>query len=76
MPIDSLKARMFRIKQANGLDLSTAFPTSPRRLTYSAALFVFHQISRPEGPGKQATNDDGLPHVARLERPVISWTHH
>jgi hypothetical protein len=62
MPIYSLKARLFRIKQANGLNLSTALTTSPSRFTYSAALFVFHQISRPAGPGKQATKDDGLPH--------------
>jgi len=31
-PNYSLKARMLRIKQVNGLDFSTAFPTSPRRL--------------------------------------------
>ena len=32
MPNYSLKARMLRIKQANGLDFSTAQPTSPRRV--------------------------------------------
>jgi hypothetical protein len=61
MPIYSLKARLFRIKQANGLNLSTALTTSPSRFTYSAALFVFHQISRPAGPGKQATRTDACP---------------
>ena len=62
MPIDSLKARMFRIKQASGLDLSTAGSTSPRRSFHSPALCVFHEISRAAGPSQQATKDDGLRH--------------
>src|SRR5260370_13046766 len=61
-PNYSLKARMLRIKQANGLDFSTALPTSPCRLHYSATHHVFHEISRPPGPLQQATNNDRLPH--------------
>ena len=61
MPIHSLKARMFRIKQANGLDLSTALTTSPRRFSHSPALCVFHEVSRAAGPSQQATRSDGLP---------------
>ena len=62
MPIDSLKARMFRIKQASGLDLSTAGSTSPRRSFHSPALCVFHEISRVAGPFQQVTKYDGLRH--------------
>jgi hypothetical protein len=53
---------MLWIKQANGLDFSTAKPTSPRSPSHSAMLPVFHEIQRAAGPLQQATKNDGLPY--------------
>src|SRR5258708_7653380 len=61
-PNYSLKARMLRTKQANGLDFSTALPASPCRLHHCATHRVFHEISRAAGPLQQATKNDGLPY--------------
>src|SRR5216684_3066516 len=48
-PNYSLKARMLRIKQTNGLDFSTALPTSPRRLPILPQP-VFHEVPRAARP--------------------------
>src|SRR5713226_7954536 len=53
-PNYSLKARMLRIKQTNGLDFSTALPTSPRRLPILPQP-VFHEVPRAARPW---TTDD------------------
>ena len=58
MPIDSLKARMFRIKQANSLDLSTALTTSPRRFSQ-----FFMKFRGPQAHPNRPHKNDGLPHL-------------
>jgi len=50
---------MLRIKQTNGLNFSTASPTSLRRLLIMPHP-VFHEIPRAAGPNKQTTEDDRL----------------
>src|SRR6266853_473456 len=61
-PNYSLKARMLRIKQTNGLDFSTALPTSPRRLPILPQP-VFHEVLRAARPW---TTDD----KRRLSAPL------
>jgi hypothetical protein len=59
---------MLWIKQANGLDFSTAKPTSPRSPSHSAMLPVFHEIQRAAGPLQQARKKRG-PSIA-LSSPM------
>src|SRR5258708_314167 len=59
---------MLRIKQTNGLDFSTALPTSPRRLPILPQP-VFHEVPRAARPW---TTDDKLPSSAT---PTVSHGH-
>src|ERR1035441_5054381 len=42
------QTRMFRIKQTNSLDFSTALPTSPRRYPHSATPHFFMKFRGPQ----------------------------
>jgi hypothetical protein len=47
-PNYSLKARVLRIKQTNGLNFSTALPTSPRRLPILPLGLFFMKFRGPQ----------------------------
>jgi hypothetical protein len=67
------QTRMFRIKQTNSLDFSTALPTSPRRYPHSATPHFFHEIPRAAGPPQQTTKCDGPPHINVRFPALARW---
>jgi hypothetical protein len=76
-PNYSLKARVLRIKQTNGLNFSTALPTSPRRLPILPLGLFFMKFRGPQALSNRRRKTIVCATKA-VERscPVISWTPH
>ena len=77
MPNYSLKARMLRIKQTDGLNFATALPTSPRRLPILPLCPFFMEFRGPSPTDREVrpTGFQALPQpflqVLRNERVVV-----
>ena len=59
------QSRTLRIRQSNGLDLSTVVSTSPPRAVSILTLADFHEVSRAAGPKGQATRIEGADIVVK-----------